>query len=765
MATGTKERWHGAIEGLEDGLLYGWCIDAQDPEARVVVDVRIDGQSLGAVTADVARTDLLAQFEKIAGKRVDACHGFVADVRLLSGDTHGVLSAAVANAAHVLEGHADCDTEQLPPGASRNFVFGDGGLRLHGWCMSGDGQTRAAAVHAYVGNREVAVASANESHPTMRHFGVEQDGFVIELPPEMADGQAHVVRVVDDAGAPLNGSPVTVCCFFEGARALLKERDAILDAVLDSYERHVPHGLGMTYYAAWQKEFEHGDAKGRAASPLRVGLVITGTPANAGKTKSSIAAQVAAKVAAFTDVRAALDSSCDVIGFIRAGDELREHAIVTALEAFTSKDTLVAYTDAEFEGRPWFKPAWNPDYAFASDYPLELMLVRREFARKYSPAAGSAEPVALAWHWLAAASVTSPDAVVHVPHALYIWNSAPTSDEKQSRMRAAAASLARIDPQCQLAPATGDDPLFAPRRIVRPLSRTDKQTPVTLIVPTRDRVDLLERCIASIRKFTRWGELEIIIVDNDSALPETHRFLRSAERSGIKVLPHPGAFNFSQMNNHAVAAAKGRVVGLINNDIEALHEDWLDEIVGQLLRPGVGAVGAKLVWPNTMVQHGGVILGVGNVAGHFGNRLADGDWGDHGRNQLAQQVSAVTAACLFVRKTDYIAVGGMDEVAFPVTFNDVDLCLKLRARGQAIVWTPFAKLLHAESASRGKEDAPPQRSRAQREVDMLRRKWGTVLLRDPAYHPSLNLDPHSHAFGGLALPPRDRHPRSGTLPR
>ena len=278
-------------------------------------------------------------------------------------------------------------------------------------------------------------------------------------------------------------------------------------------------------------------------------------------------------------------------------------------------------------------------------------------------------------------------------------------------------------------------------------------------------MELLERCITSIRKHTRWPALEIIIVDNDSSQPETHKFLKAAAKSGIRVLSHPGPFNFSQMNNRAVAAAKGDIVGLINNDIEALHDGWLDEIVGQLLRPGVGAVGAKLVWPNGMVQHGGVILGVGNVAGHFGNRLADADWGDHGRNQLAQQVSAVTAACLFLRKNDYIEAGGMDESAFPITFNDVDLCLKLRARGKTIVWTPFARLLHAESASRGKEDAPPQRARAQREIDRLREKWGPVLLRDPAYHPSLNLDPHSHAFGGLALPPRDRRPRAGTLPR
>lgn len=194
-----------------------------------------------------------------------------------------------------------------------------------------------------------------------------------------------------------------------------------------------------------------------------------------------------------------------------------------------------------------------------------------------------------------------------------------------------------------------------------------------------------------------------------------------------------------------------------------LHEGWLEELVGQLMRPGVGAVGAKLLWPNGMVQHGGVVLGVGNVAGHYGNRLTDGDWGDQGRNQLLQRVSAVTAACLLVRKTDYLRVGGMDEVAFPVAFNDVDLCLKIRRLGMAIVWSPYARLLHAESASRGHEDTPQKRARAGREVDMLRRRWGDVLFRDPAYHPSLNLDVLSQVSAGLAIPPRSRLPRNGCL--
>ena len=164
-----------------------------------------------------------------------------------------------------------------------------------------------------------------------------------------------------------------------------------------------------------------------------------------------------------------------------------------------------------------------------------------------------------------------------------------------------------------------------------------------------------------------------------------------------------------------------------------------------------------------MVQHGGVLLGVGNIAGHFGNRLADADWGDHGRNQLVQQVSGCTAACLFLRKNDYLMLGGMDEHAFPVAFNDVDLCLKVRTAGKAIIWTPHAKLLHAESASRGHEDTSQKKARAQREVEQLRIKWNSVLGRDPAYNPSLNVDPNSHAFGGLSLPPRSRAPRTGAF--
>ncbi|HUR88852.1 MAG TPA: glycosyltransferase [Ramlibacter sp.] len=762
MAKATDKRWQGELEGLESGLLYGWCIDTQEPGSRVVIDISLEGQPVGIVTADVARIDLLPRFEKLAGNAVDVCHGFVADLRVFAADSTGTLTASVANTRHALPGRVTLFNPKAPPPAAGNLVFGDGSLRLHGWCKPGDTQPGGATVTAYVGSRKVATAKAGLTHAATRHFGVERDGFVLDLPPELADGRVHLVRVVDETGNALNGSPLTVCCFLNGARSLLKGRNDILDAVLDSYERVLPRSLGMAYYAAWRAEFEM--PQGVPPTKLRTALVITGQEGR-DATKASIDAQQGAKAEVFASARDALASKCDVIGFIRAGDTLREHALATALEAFADANTVVAYTDSEFEGRPWFKPAWNADYAFATDYPLELMLVRLPFAARYTPKDGNPEPSDLAWHWLAAASVGGADAIAHVPRALYVWNSAPSDKEKQQRKRAASAALQRVDPNSRLDTASGADPLFLPRRIVRPLTAVEEKTRVSLIVPTRDRAEMLERCVESIRTHTKWaGLLEITVVDNDSVEPATHTFLQAARKSGIRVIEHPGPFNFSQMNNRAVHEAQGEIIGLINNDIEALHDGWLDEIVGQLLRPGVGAVGAKLVWPNGMVQHGGVVLGVGNAAGHYGNQLADEDWGDHGRNRLAQQVSAVTAACMFFRKKDYVSVGGMDETAFPVTFNDVDLCLKFRARGQTIVWTPFARLLHAESASRGKEDAPAQRARAQRELENLRKRWGSALLRDPAYHPSLNLDPQSQAFGGLALPPRDRQPRSATLP-
>lgn len=778
------QRWQGAIEGLHRGLLYGWAIDTAQPDAYVVLEICRDNEPFGCLIADVARTDLSDAFDIAASRSVaNTCHGFVADLGRDFEKHAGVLTVRVANTGVLLPGHLSIDEQDKPPVSATSNVFGDGALGLHGWVIDSADEQRPVTVRAYVGHQMVAEAIANLEHPAMRSFNIGMHGFNLNLPLALADGQVHTVRVVDEQGMPLNGSPLTICCFGAGVKALLPEGDNdLLGDVIDVYERYLPRSLGMDHFANWAAMFEVPSAtlaKHKAA--LKVGIIITGE-ADAGlvtRTTASLNAQTGVEVQVFallgkgnktrpfgSLLQLALNAHCHVIGCVRAGDTLVPHALATALEGFALSGAQLVYTDSESAGIPWFKPAWNPDYALCSDFPLELMLVRTSVLSQTAATNGlPVDQASWSWQMLAALWTKGGNAIVHVPHVLYQFQSPLSAIERNARATAAQQALAALEPTATLTllPAFPAQAGFQPRRVARPLTKRERSKTVSLIIPTRDHVTLLERCISTIGQFTDWPNLEIIVIDNGSTEAKTKTYFRKIAKEGIKVLAMPGPFNYADLNNRAVEAASGEIVGLINNDIEALHEGWLDEIVGQLLRPGVGAVGAKLLWPNSMVQHGGVLLGVGNVAGHFGNRLSDEDWGDHGRNQLVQQVSGVTAACLFLRKKDYLAAGGMDALAFPVAFNDVDLCLKLRKQGKAIIWTPHARLLHAESASRGHEDTPQKRARAQRELDQLRKRWAPVLLRDPAYHPSLNLDTYSHAFGGLALPPRDRRPRGPAL--
>ena len=770
------KRWVGALEGMHEGMLYGWAIDTEQPDARVVLEIHEGDVLLCCVIADFARGDLGDIFTGHLPNAPlpDHCHGFAVDLGLLAPHSGGVLTARVANTGIALAGAIDRRQQAAPPQAATNMVFSDGALRLHGWARDAANAQRVLRVRAYLGHRLIAEVRADQEHPGLRSHQVGARGFTLDLPLELADGRVHSVRVVDELGHPLNGSPLSVCSHAGGIRALLPQADdALLGNLIDVYERLLPRSLGLSQYAAWSERFETGTL---APTALRTAIIIAGDDAAAiERTEASLRRLEGAPMHSHAGqpfdalVRQALDGGADIIACVRAGDTLPPHALVHALEGFFLDGAQLVYTDSEHAGRPWFKPAWNPDYALTSDYPLDLMLYRRATLQADVAAHGlPADAASLGWRMLAAVWRQGQRGIVHVPRVLCHVHAPLAETERAARDAAAAQALHSLEPQARLTPLPPTASAVvgatqAARRLQRPLSDAERATPVTLIIPTRDHVAMLERCLDSIERMTDWPALEIIVIDNGSSEAASKTYFRKIAKRGVRVLPMPGPFNYADLNNRAVEAASGDIVGLVNNDIEALHAGWLDELVGQLLRPGVGAVGAKLLWPNGMVQHGGVLLGVGNVAGHYGNRLADADWGDHGRNQLVQQVSGVTAACLLLRKEDYLAVGGMDTHAFPVAFNDVDLCLKLRRAGKAIVWTPHARLLHAESASRGHEDTPQKRARAQREIDLLRQRWGAVLLRDPAYHPSLNLDPHSHAFGGLALPPRPRTPRLGTL--
>jgi len=767
-ATSGAARWHGALDGIHKQLVYGWAVDRAHPDARVVVEICRDDVPFACVLADMARTDLAAELDALGVP--DLCHGFVADLGVLPASSGGVISARVANTTATLVGSFRLEESNAPPAAAINNVVGDGGLRLHGWALDPADQKRTVTVRAFVGNEMVARAAANIIHPSMRGYVDGAHGFDLALPPALADGRVHSVRVVDEDGRPLNGSPLTVCCALDGLAGLLPaDSDPLLVNVADVYQRHLPRSLALS---AWRQWSAHFDSQGPdVLSSLSTAVIVSGgdnDPAALERTLASVRGQHGMTARTYSDapfpalLAQALASGCDVLCCVRAGDTLAPHALAYALEGFALPGAQLVYTDSEANGRPWFKPAWNPDYALASDYPLDLLLVRATAAHGLLEAHNAA---GFAWSALAAAWPQGSESIVHVPRVLLRMASLPNAAERATRLAAATRAMKKVWPQAILQELdnTPSESTHAARRVHHPLSAEARELTISLIIPTRDRVDLLKRCIDTIRRFTDWPKLEIIVIDNGSAETATHVYFAEIVGHGVRVLPMPGPFNYADLNNRAIAQASGQIIGLVNNDIEALHDGWIDEIVSQLLRPNVGAVGAKLLWPNGMVQHGGILLGVGNVAGHFGNRLTAADWGDHGRNQLVQQVSGCTAACLFLRRTDFFELNGMDSDSFPVAFNDVDLCLKIRASGKSIIWTPYAQLLHAESASRGNEDTPQKVNRAQREIEKLRLKWNHILQLDPAYHPSLNLDPNSQAFGGLSIPPRYRNPRISSL--
>ncbi|OOB88151.1 glycosyl transferase family 2, partial [Leclercia adecarboxylata] len=227
--------------------------------------------------------------------------------------------------------------------------------------------------------------------------------------------------------------------------------------------------------------------------------------------------------------------------------------------------------------------------------------------------------------------------------------------------------------------------------------------------------------------------------NNQSTCPQTLEYLKQINNNDkVRVIDYEHTFNFSAINNFAASHAQGSIFGLINNDIEVLSPHWLDEMVRQVSRSDIGCVGAKLYYPDMRVQHAGVVLGIGGIAGHSHKYFRQHHHGYHSRLSLVQNYSAVTAAALLVRKSVFDEVGGMEE-ELSVAFNDVDFCLKVREAGYRNLWTPFAELIHHESVSRGYEDNPEKQARFKKEVDYMVNKWGSILVNDPCYNPNLSL--------------------------
>ncbi|MEP6708566.1 MAG: glycosyltransferase [Verrucomicrobiota bacterium] len=444
-------------------------------------------------------------------------------------------------------------------------------------------------------------------------------------------------------------------------------------------------------------------------------------------------------------------------------DALSENALAfVALEIAEHPETGLIYSDEDkidnhgARSNPFFKTDWNPELFLGQNYINHLGVYRtsllREIGGFWEGFEGS-QDYDLA---LRCVERLRSEEVRHIPRILYHWrivqgSLAAVVDAKPYAKDAARRAIGEHLKRCGI---TGHV-VPCPENIESHRVIYDLPEPAPLVsalIPTRDRVDLLKECIQSLRQKTDYPRMEIIVVDNDSVEKATHEYLRELKTKKIaRVVTERGPFNFSRLINRGAAAAKGAVLALLNNDIEAEEPGWLREMVSHVVRSEVGAVGARLWYPTGRMQHGGVVVGLGGVAGQVYHMIPRGHPGYFNRAFLQQNYSCVTAACMVLRKKVFVDLGGFDEVNLAVNFNDVEFCLRLRERGLQIVWTPYANLIHHESASRGHHRTPAEQSLFFREATYMQENWGDELLHDPFYNPNLSLNQPGFE---LAFPPR-----------
>lgn len=403
---------------------------------------------------------------------------------------------------------------------------------------------------------------------------------------------------------------------------------------------------------------------------------------------------------------------------------------------------------------PYFKPDWNPDLFLSQNMISHLGVFRRglvEAVGGFREGLEGSQDYDLA---LRIIEQLEPRQIVHIPRVLYHWrvHSGSTALSADVKTYAQDAAVRALREHLQRTGVNADVELTLGTQYRIRYHLPEQLPMVSIIIPTRNALALVRQCIDSIRSKTSYPNYEILLIDNGSDDPAALAYFDVLRQTPqVRVIRDDRPFNYSMLNNSAVDQAKGELIALVNNDIEVITPNWLEEMVSIALQRNVGAVGACLWYPDNTLQHGGVVIGLGGCAGHAQKDLERGGPGYNGRGALIQSYSAVTAACLVIKKDRYLKVGGLNEKSLTVAFNDVDFCLKLREAGYRNVWTPYAELYHHESATRGKEDTPKKLERAAREIDYMQRRWKKTIAHDPAYSPNLTI--HHEDFS-LAWPPR-----------
>ena len=478
--------------------------------------------------------------------------------------------------------------------------------------------------------------------------------------------------------------------------------------------------------------------RGSPAGPRRVGLVLTGDAGSAGSfPQVRLLAMPATSENAPAELVAAslAQLDADLVCFLPSHCRLSHDALALVASLAADEPSLdIIFGDEDWQDgdgprtRPFFKPGWSPTLQRERDLLGPCTFLRTDLVRAATIASGPA------WrHDLAnqVAAATRPERIGHIP-AVLCHRSAPPEGYDSAISAASARQLARDGVRARVEPATGET-----HRVRYDLP--DPAPLVSVIIPTRDHPELLGPCMDGLLHGTDYPHIQILIVDNGTVDPEALALLdRLASDPRVSVLRDAAPFNWAVLNNSAARRATGELLLLLNNDIAVLQPGWLSELVGQVIQPGVGAAGAKLLYPDGRIQHAGVTTDLRGYPRHL-LRFAEGDDpGPFGLLSSARDVWGVTGACLAIRREVFFAVGGLNE-AFPISYNDVDLCLRLTASGYRIVWTPWSVLEHRELASRPPDHSPERRAAAESELRRLQADWGAFVQSDASLHPSLEL--------------------------
>ena len=452
--------------------------------------------------------------------------------------------------------------------------------------------------------------------------------------------------------------------------------------------------------------------------------------------------------------RAISMASGDYIGLLDHDDILSPDTLYEVAKKIKEENSDVIYTDedkVDREGKehsqPHLKPDFNIDLLRSNNYITHFFTARRELLQNvggFREGFDGAQDHDLIFRCCEKAKVIS-----HVPRILYHWrtHSASTADNPASKFYAYEAGQRAIEGNLERSGLKGEVSMLKDYGFFRVRYAVEGEPLVSILIPTKDNTDVLKRCLESIKKKSTYKNYEIILIENNSTEEETFAFYESLkDEPRIKVVTWEKGFNFSAINNFGAGYASGDYLMFLNNDIEIITPSWIEELLSNAQRPEVGAVGCKLYYPDHTIQHAGVILGIGGIAGHAFLGMDGNRSGYLHKASIQMDLSAVTAAAVMVRKTVFEEIGGFEE-KLAVAFNDIDLCLRIRQKDLLVVYDPFCEMIHYESKTRGAEDTDEKARRFYTEIEYMRSHWIDVLKKgDPYYNPNLTLSKWNYSL-------------------